>query len=98
MRSDFDSTGATGTETEEFVNESQRINSVAASALLVELKDGGFRCSLRSDGSVDVRQIAAKFGGGGHKVAAGVNLKGPLTLADAKKMILDELENALSKK
>ncbi|MCX5632561.1 MAG: bifunctional oligoribonuclease/PAP phosphatase NrnA [Phycisphaerae bacterium] len=96
MRSDFDSTGATGTDTEDFVNESQRIGSVETCALFVELKDGGFRCSLRSNGSVDVRQIAAKFGGGGHKVAAGVNLKGPLVLADAKKMILDELENALS--
>lgn len=98
LRRDFDSTGATGSDTEDFVNESQRISSVAASALFVELKDGGFRCSLRSDGSVDVRKITAKFGGGGHKVAAGANLKGPLALADAKKMILDELENALSKK
>lgn len=94
MRSDFDSTGATGTDTEEFVNESQRINSVEASVLFVELKDGGFRCSLRSNGKIDVRHIAAKFGGGGHKVAAGVNLKGPIQTA--KKMILDELEKAMS--
>jgi phosphoesterase RecJ-like protein len=94
LRSDFNSTGATGTDTEDFVNESQRISSVEASALFVELKDGGFRCSLRSNGSVDVRQIAAKFGGGGHRVAAGVNLKGPLQ--QAKKLILDELESALS--
>jgi phosphoesterase RecJ-like protein len=92
-RSDFDSTGTTGTDTEDFVNESQRISSVEASALFVELKDGGFRCSLRSNGTVDVRKIAAKFGGGGHKVAAGANLKGPL--ASAKKMILEELEKAL---
>jgi phosphoesterase RecJ-like protein len=94
MRRDFDLTGATGTDTEEFVNESQRISSVKASALFVELKDGGFRCSLRSDGKIDVRQIAAKYGGGGHKVAAGVNLKGPLQTA--KKMILDEFEKALA--
>ncbi len=94
MRSDFDSTGATGTDTEDFVNESQRIRSVEASALFVELKDGGFRCSLRSNGSVDVRKIAQKFGGGGHKVAAGVNLKGPLQAA--KKMILDEIEKQMA--
>ena len=96
LRSDFDSTGATGTDTEDFVNESQRISSVETSALFVELKDGGFRCSLRSNGTIDVRKIAAKFGGGGHKVAAGVNLKGPLQ--QAKKLILDELEKALSGK
>jgi phosphoesterase RecJ-like protein len=94
MRKDFEATGATGSDTEDFINESHRISSVEASALLVELKDGGFRCSLRSNGSIDVRQIAAKFGGGGHKVAAGTNLKGPLETA--KKMILAELEKALS--
>lgn len=94
MRCDFDSTGATGTDTEDFVNESQRISSVETSALFIELKDGGFRCSLRSNGTIDVRQIAAKFGGGGHKVAAGVNLKGPLETA--KKMILEEIEKAMA--
>ena len=93
MRNDFDSTGATGPDTEEFVNESQRIRSVKASALFVELKDGGFRCSLRSDGSVDVRKIAQKFGGGGHKVAAGVNLNFPKE--QAKKVILEEIEKEL---
>jgi phosphoesterase RecJ-like protein len=96
MRSDFDSTGATGTDTEEFVNECQRVNSVEAAALFVELKDGGFRCSLRSNGAVDVRQIAQKFGGGGHKVAAGANLKGPLE--SAKKKILDEFKKQLPAK
>ena len=33
--------------------------------------DGRIHISLRSDGSVDVSEIAAKFGGGGHKKAAG---------------------------
>lgn len=93
MRSDFDETGATGPDTEEFVNESQRISSVKASALLVELKDGGFRCSLRSDGSVDVRKIAQKFGGGGHRVAAGVNLK--FNYEQAKRVILEEIKKEL---
>ena len=92
-RADFDAAGAIGSDTEDFVNECQRINTVEAAAMFVELKDGGFRCSLRSNGAVDVRQIAQKFGGGGHRVAAGVNLKGPLQAA--KKMILDELEKAL---
>lgn len=35
--------------------------------------------SLRSDGTVDVAQIAGKFGGGGHKASAGFRLK---TLAE----------------
>jgi phosphoesterase RecJ-like protein len=95
-RQDFEDSGATGPDTEDFVNESQRISTVEASALFVELKDGGYRCSLRSNGSVDVQKIAKDLGGGGHRVAAGVNLKGPLQ--KAKKLILDEFEKALLKK
>ncbi|MDD5011854.1 MAG: bifunctional oligoribonuclease/PAP phosphatase NrnA [Phycisphaerae bacterium] len=95
-RADFDQTGATGPDTEDFVNESQRISTVEAAALFVELKDGGFRCSLRSNGSVDVQKIAKDLGGGGHKVASGVNLKGPLE--EAKKLILEKIEKQLSKK
>ena len=90
MRADFDETGAVGRDTEDFVNECQRIQSVEAAALFVELKDGDFRCSLRSKGEIDVRAIAQKFGGGGHKVASGVNLPGPLE--KAKKLILSEMK------
>jgi phosphoesterase RecJ-like protein len=95
-RADFEETGATGPDTEDFVNESQRISTVEAAALFVELKDGGFRCSLRSNGSVDVQKIAKDLGGGGHKVASGVNLKGPLE--EAKKIILEKFEKELLKK
>ena len=34
-------------------------------------KEGGIRVSLRSNGKVDVSKIAGKYGGGGHKAAAG---------------------------
>jgi len=66
-----------------------RIGTVKASALFVELKDGRIRCSLRSKGGVDVSKIAAKFGGGGHKSAAGAYLPGPLQ--NAEQLILDEI-------
>lgn len=81
MRADFDETGATGADTENLIDECQRIQSVQAAMLLVELADGGFRCSLRSKGAIDVRKIAQKYGGGGHTLAAGVNLEGPLEKA-----------------
>lgn len=93
MRADFDETGATGADTENLIDECQRIESVQAAMLLVELADGGFRCSLRSKGPVDVRQIAQKYGGGGHTLAAGVNLEGPLekaletVVSEAKKQL-----------
>ena len=81
LRKDFDETGASGPDTENLIDECQRIESVEVAALFTELADGGFRCSLRSKGKVDVRRIAQKYGGGGHTLASGVNLKGPLEAA-----------------
>lgn len=81
LRKDFDETGASGPDTENLIDECQRIATVEAAALLIELADGRFRCSLRSKGPVDVRAIAQKYGGGGHTLAAGVTLDGPLKKA-----------------
>ena len=86
---DFEDTGATHRDTENLINECRRISTVETAALLVELKDGRIRCSLRTTGGIDVSEIAAKFGGGGHKMAAGTFLPGPLE--EAKKTILDEV-------
>jgi phosphoesterase RecJ-like protein len=91
---DFERTDAQYSDTENLINEAHRIGTVTTSALFIELKDGRIRCSLRSRGSVDVSQIAAKFGGGGHKQAAGTFLPGPIE--NARKLILDEITEALS--
>ncbi len=89
LRKDFDETGASGPDTENLIDECQRIQTVEVAALFVELADGRFRCSLRSKGKIDVRKIAQKFGGGGHTLASGVNLQGPLE--NAKTSILREI-------
>ena len=36
-----------------------------------QLPDGNFKVSLRSRGEVNVEKIARRFGGGGHRNAAG---------------------------
>ncbi|MHC5160598.1 MAG: DHH family phosphoesterase, partial [Planctomycetota bacterium] len=82
-------TGASGPDTENLNDECQRIESVEVAALFNELADGGFRCSLRSKGKVDVRKIAQKYGGGGHTLASGANLEGPLE--KAIQSIVDEI-------
>jgi len=92
-RQDFERTGAAYSDTENLINECHRIDSVKASALFIELKDGRIRCSLRSRGPLDVSKIAAKFGGGGHTKAAGTFLPGPLE--NAKKLILAEIKEHL---
>ena len=87
---DFEKSGATYADTENLINETRRINSVDTSALFIELGDGRMRCSLRSKGAVDVGEIAEKFGGGGHKMAAGTFIPGPIE--KAKQTIISELE------
>jgi phosphoesterase RecJ-like protein len=86
---DFEQSGAAHKDTENLIDECRRISTVEASALFVESNDGRFRCSLRSRGAVDVGKIAEKFGGGGHKMAAGAYLPGPLE--SAKELIKVEI-------
>jgi phosphoesterase RecJ-like protein len=90
---DFEETGAAYTDTENLIDRCRCINTVEAAALFIELEDGRVRCSLRSTGNVDMRLVGQKFGGGGHVVAAGVHLPGPME--NAKKLIYDAVKEQL---
>lgn len=94
LQEDFEKTGAVYEDTENFINECHRIASVMVSVLLVELKDGRVRCSLRSRGAIDVSEIAVKFGGGGHKMAAGTFLPGPID--HARQLLYNEVAPRLA--
>jgi len=61
--------------------------------LFQEAAPGQVRLSLRSDGSVDMNEFAGRFGGGGHRVAAGAKVTGELTAVRGE--VLDALEHAL---
>jgi phosphoesterase RecJ-like protein len=47
-------------------------------------RDGRFKASMRSRGDHDVASVAAAFGGGGHRLAAGFTAKGGLEDAVAQ--------------
>lgn len=49
---------------------------VEAAVFLYETEPGKYKASTRSASYVDVSQIAVKFGGGGHKRAAGFSVEG----------------------
>jgi len=89
LRKDFEQTGAADSDTENLIEESKRIGSVEVVAMLVELRDGRIRCTMRSIGSINVCNIMKKFGGGGHSMAAASTLSGPIE--DAMQKILDEI-------
>jgi phosphoesterase RecJ-like protein len=67
---------ATEEDAEGFVNIPLSAEDVEAVVMLKESEPGVFRASLRSKGEVNVARIAEKFGGGGHRNAAGCTMRG----------------------
>jgi bifunctional oligoribonuclease and PAP phosphatase NrnA len=64
-------------ESEDLVNYPRSIESVRVACFLRE-RDHQVKVSLRGKGDVDVNRIAARFGGGGHRNAAGCTVAGSL--------------------
>ena len=75
-REDMKRHGCMDDDVEGLVNYPLTIVGVEVAVFFRELDDGSFRVSLRSKNDVDVSAIAAKFGGGGHRKAAGCRLVG----------------------
>lgn len=70
------------------------VKGVRVAAFFEELEGGKVRVSMRSkDKGVNVCEVAAKFGGGGHALAAGIRMAGPLEQARAQ--VLAALAEAL---
>jgi len=78
---------------EGFINYPRSIVGVEVAVSFREEDGGVFRVSFRSKGRVDVSAVAARFGGGGHRNAAGCTVPG--TLDDVKKRVLEVLGAAL---
>lgn len=64
--------------TEGFVDFPLTVDGVEVAASLMEYKPNVYKISLRSKGEVNVNEIAVGFGGGGHVLASGCLLGGPL--------------------
>ncbi len=75
---DLEKSGADKSLTEGFVDFPLTIDGVEVAASLMEYKNGQYKTSLRSKGKVNVSQLAATFGGGGHVLASGCMLFGSL--------------------
>lgn len=74
-------------DNEGLIDHLRAIHGVIVAVFFEELIDGKVRVSIRSKSSdVDVSAICQKFGGGGHKLAAGARVRG--TLVDVEQKIL----------
>jgi phosphoesterase RecJ-like protein len=90
----FEASGAEPEDTEEFINLPRALRSVKVAVFLKEAKDGYIKVSLRAKGECDVSQVASKYGGGGHRNAAGYRVKDK-TLAEIQDELLQELKRRL---
>lgn len=77
FQADFQQTGALASDTEDVVNMTLAVGGTEAAVILVEQPNGKFKVSFRSRSQVDCSKLAEKFGGGGHKAAAGAMVDGP---------------------
>jgi phosphoesterase RecJ-like protein len=85
--------GAIPDETEGLIEYLQAVKTVEVAFLLESLPGGLTRASMRSRGTVDVQQICQEFGGGGHRLAAGLRTK--LDPAALEKKLLDLIAKQL---
>jgi phosphoesterase RecJ-like protein len=81
-KADFTRTGAVADDSEGLIDHIREIEPVVVACLFEELNPDLTRISLRSKtDKVNVNEIAAQFGGGGHKAAAGARIPGkPLSV------------------
>ena len=69
-------TGATAYDSDGLINMPLMAVDVQAVAMVRTEAGGQVRVSLRSKGDLDVRLVAAQFGGGGHRNASGFTVQG----------------------
>ncbi len=78
-----------------FVNIPLAAKEVEAVVYMREVQPNAYRVSLRSKGCINVARVAEKFGGGGHKNAAGCRVEGDWDLRE--KEIIAALTEAVEK-
>jgi bifunctional oligoribonuclease and PAP phosphatase NrnA len=79
-------------DTEGLIDHLRAIDTVLAAVIFEEQKDGNIRVSARSKSdAVNVANVCGLFGGGGHRLAAGATLPGPIE--SAAETYLNALEN-----
>ena len=90
----FERAGAAAEDADGIVQFAKSLAGTRVGLLVQEIAPGEIRLSFRSDGTVDVNEVASRFGGGGHKNAAGARLRGDLrAIHDQALLALDRAVN-----
>ncbi len=70
-QADLAGAGVHATETDDAIDVVRTAREADVAALIKQQRDGRFKVSMRSRGDHDVAAVASRFGGGGHRLAAG---------------------------
>lgn len=70
-QADLQEAGVHPAETDDLIDVIRTARDVDVAAIVKQQKDGRFKVSVRSRGGHDLAKVAAAFGGGGHRLAAG---------------------------
>ena len=89
----YDSLSATTDDLDGLVDYPREIRGVEVGILFRETARGGTKISFRSNGDVDVNALAGRFGGGGHKKAAGAMVE--RRLEEVRREVLEATRNAI---
>jgi len=94
-KKDFSRTGAESNDTEGLIDHIRAIQPVIVACIFEELEPELTRISLRSKSpTVNVNEVAAQFGGGGHPAAAGARIPGkPLSV---QRQVIAAVKRALA--
>lgn len=90
----LDRHGVPSDELDGVVEFARSIAGVRLAMLFREIANGRIKVSFRSVGTVDAMQLAERFGGGGHRKAAGASLEG--SLADVQERVLAAARSVLA--
>ena len=83
-------------DTEGLIDALRTIEGVIAAVIFEDMPDGKIRVSARSkDPNLDVSKVCAEFGGGGHRMASGTRMRGPIAEAEAR--FLESLKNEIER-
>ena len=93
LKDDFERTGAIPADTEDVINMTLAIRGTEAAVIFIEQPSGSFKVSFRSRCKLDCSAISARFGGGGHKAAAGATIEGSFDEVQAN--VLDAVRGAM---
>ncbi len=86
--------GGDDSDVDGFTEFIRSIENVEVSFMIQEQKTGGYRINFRSSGNYIINDVASKFGGGGHKFAAGARISN-MTSAEIENKIIQELSEKI---